>query len=133
MLWNDSKNEYLFKSPKTDSASQGLMGGLHMWDQNIFQHTHKTYALFLTQWNVHHFPDETFKWIFLNENIRISTKMALKFVSKGPINKIPALVHIMAWGQPGNKPLSDPMTVSLLMHICITWHQWVNHHTVQLL
>ena len=35
--------------------------------------------------------------IFLNENIRISIKISLNFVSKVPINNIPALVQIMAW------------------------------------
>ena len=44
----------------------------------------------------------------------------LKFVPRGPINNIPALVQIMAWRQPGDKPLSEPMLVSLLTHICIT-------------
>ena len=42
--------------------------------------------------NGRHFPDDTFKRIFLNENVRISIKISLKFVPKGPINKIPALV-----------------------------------------
>ena len=31
----------------------------------------------------------------------------------------------MAWRSPGNKPLSEPMMFSLLMHICITRPQWV--------
>ena len=52
--------------------------------------------------------------------------LSLKFVPKGPINNIPALVQIMAWCQPGNKPLSEPMMVSLTTHIFITWPQWVN-------
>ena len=30
--------------------------------------------------------------IFLNENVSISIKISLKFVPKGPINNIPALV-----------------------------------------
>ena len=47
--------------------------------------------------NGRHFPDDTFKRIFLNENIRISTKNSLTVVPKGPINNIPALVQIMAW------------------------------------
>ena len=34
-----------------------------------------------------------------------------------PINNIPALVQIMAWRCPGNKSLSEPMMVSLPMHI----------------
>ena len=32
----------------------------------------------------------------LNENVRILIKITLKFVPKGPINNIPALVYIMA-------------------------------------
>ena len=73
-----------------------------------------------------HFADDTFKPIFLNENIRISIKILLKFVPKVPINNIPALVQIMAWRQPGDKPLSEPMMVCLLTHVCVTRPQWVN-------
>ena len=32
----------------------------------------------------------------------------------------------MAWRQPGDKPLSEPMMVNLLTHICVTRPQWVN-------
>ena len=32
----------------------------------------------------------------------------------------------MAWRRPGDKPLSEPMMVSLLTHICVTRPQWVN-------
>ena len=52
-------------------------------------------------------------------------KISLKFVPKGPINDIPALVRIKAWRRPGDKPLSEPMMVSLPMHICVTRPQWV--------
>ena len=52
--------------------------------------------------------------------------MSMKFVPKGPINNIPALVQIMAWRRPGDKPLSEPMMVSLATHICVTRPQWVN-------
>ena len=44
-----------------------------------------------------HFADDTFKCIFLNANVRILLKISLKFVAKGPINNISALVQIMAW------------------------------------
>ena len=71
------------------------------------------------------FADDTFKCIFLNENVRISIKISLKFVLKGPINNNPALVQIMAWRQSGDKPLSEPMMFSLLTHICVTRPQWV--------
>ena len=72
-----------------------------------------------------HFPDDIFKCIFLNENSRISINISLKFVPKSLINNIPALVQIMAWRRPGDKPLSEPMMVRLPMHICITRPQWV--------
>ena len=36
-------------------------------------------------------------------------KISLKFVPKGPINNIPALVQIMAGRRPGNKPLFEPV------------------------
>ena len=32
----------------------------------------------------------------------------------------------MTWHRPGDKPLSEPMMASLLMHICVTRPQWVN-------
>ena len=51
---------------------------------------------------------------------KFAIKISLKFVPKGPINNIPALVQIMAWRRPGDKPLSEPMMVSLLTHICTT-------------
>ena len=76
--------------------------------------------------NGRRFVDDTFIRIFLNENVWISIKVSLKFVPKGPINNTPALVQIMAWRRPGDKPLSEPMMVSLLTHICVTRPQWVN-------
>ena len=76
--------------------------------------------------NGRRFADDTFKRIFLNENVRISIKISLKFVPKGPINNIPALVQIMAWRRIGDKPLSEPMIINLLTHICVTRPQWVN-------
>ena len=73
-----------------------------------------------------HFADDTFKRIFLNENVRIPIEISLKFVHKGPINNIPALVQIMACRRPGDKPLSEPMLVGSLTHICVTRPQWAN-------
>ena len=54
--------------------------------------------------NGKHFQNDMVKCIFMNENICISID-----ISKGEIKNIPALVQIMAWRQPGDKPLSDPM------------------------
>ena len=67
-----------------------------------------------------------FQCIFMNENVLISIKISLKFVPKGQINNIPALVMIMAWHRPGDKPLSEPRLESLLTHIYVTRPQWVN-------
>ena len=73
------------------------------------------------RWNVRHFSDDIFKCVFVNEDIWISISILLQYVRKGRINNTPALVHIMAWRRPGDKPLSGPMMVSLLTHSCVTW------------
>ena len=75
--------------------------------------------------NGRHFADDIFKCILLNENVWIPIKISPKFVPQGPINNIPALVQIMAWRRPGDKPLSGPMMVRLPTHICGTRPQWV--------
>ena len=57
-----------------------------------------------------YFSEDIFQHIFANENVWISIKISLKFVPKGQINNFSALVQIMAWRRPGDKPLSEPMT-----------------------
>ena len=78
--------------------------------------------------NGRHLPDDIFKCIFLNENVwnllNISLKCIPKCIPKFRINNIPALVQIMAWRRLGDKPLSEPMMVGLLTHICVTRPQW---------
>ena len=66
-------------------------------------HTFHIYGgviLLLTHWARdkirRHFADDIFKCIFLDANIWISIKIPPKFVPKGPINNIAALVQIMA-------------------------------------
>ena len=76
--------------------------------------------------NEQHFADDIFKCIFFNENVWISLKISLKFVPKGPVINIPVLVQKMAWRRSGDKPLSEPMMVSLPTQICVTRPQWVN-------
>ena len=75
--------------------------------------------------NVRHFADDIFKCICLNENVWISIKISLTFVPTGSNNNIAALVLIMAWRRPWDKPLSEWMMVNLLTHICVTQLQWV--------
>ena len=76
--------------------------------------------------NGRHFPDDIFKWIFLNENVWISINISMKFVPRGQINNIPTLVQIMAWRRLGDKPLSEPVMVRLPTQVCVTRPQWVN-------
>ena len=57
-----------------------------------------------------------FKCIFFNENISISIKISLKIVSN---------VQMMAWRRSGDKPLFEPMVISLVTHINVTRHQWI--------
>ena len=45
----------------------------------------------------------------MNEKFCFLIQISLKFVPKGPINKILALVQIRAWRLQGDKPLSEPM------------------------
>ena len=59
--------------------------------------------------NGRHLAANIFKCIFLNENICILIKISLKFVPRGPFDIKSALVHVMAWHQTGDKPLSEPM------------------------
>ena len=79
--------------------------------------------------NGRRFADDTFKRIFLKENVRILITISLRLVPKGPNNNIPALVQIMAGRRSGDKPLSEPMMSILLTHICVTRPHWVNPHT----
>ena len=78
--------------------------------------------------NGRHFADDIFKFIFLNETVWMLLDISLKFIPEVQINNIPALVQIMAWRRPGDKPLSEPMMVRFLTHICVTRPQWVKTH-----
>ena len=53
--------------------------------------------------------DDIFKCIFLNENVRISIQISLKFVPKGSIDNKSALVQVMACRRTGDKPLPEAM------------------------
>ena len=100
---------YLYPYPSQNAH----MPGQTIWLKMIYPATLNTLR---PRQNGYHFPE----WIFLSEIVRISIQMSLRFVPKGPINNISALVQIMAWRRPGDKPLTEPMMVSLLTHICVT-------------
>ena len=72
----------------------------------------------LTHWcqeNFRHFADDISNCMFLNENVWIVLKISLKLVTKFRFDNIPTS---FAWSV--TKPLSGPMVVSLLTHICVT-------------
>ena len=103
---------------------------IHVQQNNPWNiHAHRVVLYFVItlrpRQNGRLFADDTFKRIFVTENIRISIKISLTFVPKGLINNIPALVHIMARHRTGDRPLSEPMMVRSLTHICVTRPQWV--------
>ena len=101
-----------------------LLLAQHSWYEELLP----TFNTLRQRQNGRHFPDDIFKWIFLNENVWISINISLKFVPRGPINNIPTLVQVMAWRRSGDKPLSEPMMVRLPTHICITRPQWAKFH-----
>ena len=59
--------------------------------------------------NGHHFTDNIFKGIFINEKLCILTWISLKFDPNGPIDNKSSLVQVMAWQLPGDKPFPEPM------------------------
>ena len=91
------------------SASLAFVQGIHRWPMNSPREWPVTRKIFPF--------DDVIMWISL---------ISIKFVPKVPTSNTPALVQIMAWRQPGDKPLSEPMMVSLLTHICVTRPQWFN-------
>ena len=106
---------------------------LNQWCSSLLTHVWPAFNTLRPRRSEQHFADDIFKRIFFNESVWISIKISLKFVPKGPINKIPALFQIMASRRPGDKPLSEAMLVSLLTHKCVTRPQCVNVSNVHVL
>ena len=59
--------------------------------------------------NGHYFPEDIYKCILFNKNVRILIKISLQFVSKDPINNIGS-DNGLRW--PGNKPSSEPTRIT---------------------
>ena len=55
------------------------------------------------------FEDNIFRCIFLNENVRISIHISLKFVPRGSNDNKSALLQVMTWHRTGDKPLPEQM------------------------
>ena len=114
------------------SGYKSTMSGLHEDGMMTFGSTCDHYYHSKVEAKCLPFCRQPFKCIFLNENVWIFIKISLEFVpcTEGPIDDIPALFKIMAWWWSGDKPLSEPMIVRLLMHICLTGPQWVIQHNI---
>ena len=124
-LWHHCNVHQISNSQKVTSyhsLTDKLINTLYLtWEAKIWS----VYCELRPRQNGRRFADNVFKCIILNENVWISLKISVKFVPKVPINNIHALVQILAWRRSGDKPLSEPMVVSLLTHICVTRPQWV--------
>ena len=111
----------------------GCMNVTWMWhvtmvaiQYHVFDATYRWVNTLRPRQDGHHFADDIFTCIFFNENCCILIRFSLKYVHKGLIDNNPALVQIMAWRRSGDKPLSEPMMISLPTHICVTRPYWVN-------
>ena len=74
----------------------------------------KTVYELLTPWGREKMA-AVFQTTFSNAFSWMKIYIPLKFVPKGSMTNIPALVQIMAWCRAGDKPLSEPMLV-----VCFT-------------
>ena len=96
-----SRNKYIHQSPTYTQKGNYRAINKNKYLYNEFISLAHSEA----ETNGRYFLD-IFNCIFWNENIWISIKSSLKFVPKGPINNIQALVQIMAWRRSGDRPLS---------------------------
>ena len=70
-----------------------MNGYNHGWiNQNYITFNNTGFNTLSPRQDGRHFPDDMFKWIFLNENVWILIKISLKCVPEGPINNIQAMV-----------------------------------------
>ena len=124
-LWRHRNARWhMAKAPPPGQVNMNSVVWLPIDQHELWRHCEGIVAKTLKQ-NVCHFADDTFNYIFLNGNVRFSIKISLRLVPKSPFNNIPALVQLMAWRLPGDRPLSEPMIIRLLTHICVTGPQWV--------
>ena len=127
LQWNFNRNQYIFIQENAFENIVCEMASIvflcmRLWRRRLTGPVIKTLRPKKNGW---HFSDD----IFLNENIQILIIIWLKFVHGVQINNTQALVQIIAWCRPGDKPLSESgVRVSLLTHIYMHHPrpQWVN-------
>ena len=97
--------------------------------RHVMTFIRRLFSSSLPEQNSRCFADDISKNISFYENVRISTKISLKFVPKGPIDSKAALDQVMAWLRTGVKSLPQPiMTVPNLFwgrQIFIVLTQWI--------
>ena len=77
--------------------------------------------------NGHHFADDLFKCILVNEKFCILIKISLEFLSKCPLDNKSALIMRMACHQTNDKPLPQQMVHQFTTDmICTTRGRWIN-------
>ena len=113
----------LFKNINLDIC---LQIGDHFVSNSLYEHIEAwanmfTYGRWQCRAHSRLAPSQWETSLQMNEDVRIWIEISLKFVPKGPINNIPALVQIMACPRPGAKPLYEPVMVRLPTHVCVTW------------
>ena len=72
---------------------------------------------------------KAFSWMMLG----ISLKSSLKFLTKVPINNITTLIQVMAWRRLGDKPLSEPMMVSLCIYVLLGLNELIYWGLIKLI
>ena len=109
------------------------MRGCHFLDLTPLTPKHSTRRRWVNtlrpRQNDRHFADDISKCISSNKNGIVSINISQNFVPKCSIYNIPALAQINAWRLPGGMPLSEPMIVCILMHICVSRPRWVKWNT----
>ena len=89
--------------PVRDAKNTTTKLEMTQWDttSHICEFRSKCINTLRPRQNGRHFTGDTFNRLFVNKNVRIAIKFSLKFVPKGPISNIPALVQIMTWRRQG--------------------------------
>ena len=108
ILRNDEKCKYIFMFAKLNSGGQPRVNTIK------------------PRQNGWHFAEDISKYNFLNENCWISKDISLKYVPRGLVNNMSALVQVMAWCTAGNKPLPEPMMTQIqdkYMHHLLPMHK----------
>ena len=67
------------------------------------------------------FGNDIVKPIFMNPHHYVLIKISQKFVPGCPVENKPALVQVIAWRQPGDEPLPEPILMadwSIYIYMC---------------